>query len=220
MKIGVLNPGEAPTPGLAEDLRDLIGHEHEIIEVGVLDDLSSDDLRGLAARPGEEVTVAQRADGGEIHVASARLFPLGQVVVTKLEGFGAEVIFPACAGDLPEYSCQVRYVNTFRLLRSVIDVLLPQGRLGLLMPSKLQREKHERWYANPHRQLVIAGASPLSLAQISEAADALAAARPDIVVMTCFLNDRGQRSVVRRIVGCPVLLSRSVVGRVVSDLAG
>lgn len=218
VKIGVLNIGQTPMPDLTKDLQGMIGSKHEFIEVGALDGMSSAQLQALVPRKGEEVTVIQLHDGSEMLAASERLYPLGQNAVATLEQLGAEIIFPACGGDLPPYEHKVRYVSTFRVLRAMIDVVLPQGTLALLVPSAEQRGKNERWYGHPGRKLVIEGASPLSDEAISQAAIRLAAHEPDLLVMTCFLNDSRQSEMVRALATCPVLLSRAVVASTVAQL--
>jgi protein AroM len=114
---------------------------------------------------------------------------------------GADVVFPA------------------RVLSALANGLLPQGRLGLLVPLPAQVTQLPAKWARPGLEVVAEPLVPSSDEAATEiAARKMAAHRPDLVVMDCMSYAERHKQVVRRIVGKPTLLAATTIARILREL--
>ena len=145
------------------EIRPFLGPGVEVVEAGVLDNLTEEEIAGLAPGPGDSVLVSRLRDGREVKLRH-------QDVVDRMQGVldlvapGAEAVLLLCTGSFPrlEASCPILYPE--HILSNVARAVLAgydRAHVGVLTPGEEQvNEQRERWTQ-------VLGASGLTVLPVS-----------------------------------------------------
>lgn len=222
--IGFATIAEAPRDDVVPDIRRLLPADLRVVERGNLDGLSPSQIAALAPEAGEVGIVARLRGGGETLLSHRKILPRMQRLVDELVDEGAELVVVLCGADWSELRSPVPLVNPGRLFPAVVSALAHGRRLGVIKPSAGQVERERERYRDLGIDAIVTSASPyvgpqrLDLA--ATAAAELREAGCDLIWMTCIGMDEPMREVVAEATGRPVLLARSILGRIAAELAG
>jgi protein AroM len=137
----------------------------------------------------------------------------------KLRDDGCDVLVYACTGEFPAMEGDENVLFPSRVLNGLATGLLPRGRLGLLIPLAEQAGKLSSKWARPGLEIVAEALAPsASQAQAGEAAERLAARRPDLVAMDCMSYTPTTKEWVKPALGVPALLAITATGRVLREM--
>ena len=222
--IGFATIAESPRDDVVPDIRRMLSPDVRIVERGNLDGLSSAEIVELAPNPGEVGIVARLKAGGETLLSHQKILPRMQRLVDELvQDEGADLVVVLCGADWSEIKSPVPVVNPGRVFPGVISALAYGRRLGVIKPSAGQIDAERAWYARLDIEAVVTSASPyvgeerLELAR--QAAEKLRDAECDLIWMTCIGMDEPMREIVAEVTGRPVVLARSILGRVIAELS-
>ena len=225
LTIGFATIAESPRDDVVPDLRRMLPDDVRVVERGNLDGLTPAEIAALAPEPGEVGIVARLKAGGETLLSHQKILPRMQRLVDELvRDEAADLVVVLCGADWTAIRCPVPLVNPGRLFPAVVSALAHGRRLGVIKPSAGQVEKERERYQGLGIEAVVTSASPyvgaerLDLAR--RAAEELRGAGCDLVWMTCIGMDEPMREVVAEVTGKPVILARSILGRVAAELAG
>jgi hypothetical protein len=105
------------------------------------------------------------------------------------------------------------------LLTAMIDVLLPVGTLGLIVPRRQQLEGKIKERTRPGVRVVAATVAPQSDdAAIDDAAHRLLLEKPDLAVLDCMAYTRSELARVSAILPCLVVLPAAAAVRAAKAL--
>ena len=220
--VGVVTIGQSPRTDVMPDMAAALPPGTRVIERGALDHARPAELARLAPACGEEVLVTRLRDGTEVTLAEARLMPLLQEAVDDVTGQGASVVAALCTGSLAGIRCQRPLLMPGPLVRNLVTAAAPEGRiarLGVVVPARDQTEPVSAGWSAAAGEILVLAASPYGpLTGLGQAADALAAWRPDLVVLDCLGFDGPMKELVARAVGAPVVLPRTVLAGALAAL--
>ncbi|MGH6921514.1 MAG: AroM family protein [Geminicoccaceae bacterium] len=211
-RVAFLTTGQSPRTDVVPEMVEEIKKPIEVIEAGMLDDLSPAEIVGLRPAAGAPVIVSRLRDGSEVVMdhreVSARLQPL----IDANEG--ADVLVLLCTGSFPTLSARSALVKAGPVVDDQIATLGRSGqRIGVMVPGAAQvRHYHDA----ASGKVIAAHASPYGRPRWREAVRELADA--DVIVMHCMGYDRATREHVAGLSGKPTLLSRSLVASAVAEL--
>ncbi len=217
-RVGMITIGQSPRVDVVPEVRALVGRPMDVVEAGALDGLSLDEVRRLAPGPGDETLVTRMADGTEVHVAKRHIIPRLQSCVDRL-GSQVEAIVLLCTGTFPEFRTSLPLLEPQRLVDRIVQAVAPGGSIGLMLPAAAQAEGGRRKMQECGLLAKVAVASPYGrFEEISQAAAAFRDSEVRAVVMHCIGYDAKMKAEVRRLSGKPVLLARSLVGKILEEL--
>jgi protein AroM len=204
-------------------IRQILPPDIEIVERGNLYGLSPDEIAALGPDPGEVGIVARLKSGGETLLSHKKIFPRMQRIVDELvEDDGADLVVVLCGADWSDIRSPKLVVNPGRLFPGVVSALGYGRKLGIIKPSAGQVEKEQERYRQLGIDAVVTSASPYGgparLDVARQAAEMLRDAQCDLVWMTCIGMDVAMRDVVAEVTGTPIILARSILGRVIGEL--
>jgi protein AroM len=207
------------------DIARLLPGDVRIVERGNLNGLSPAEIAALGPEAGEVGIVARLKSGGETLLSHQKILPRMQRLVTELvEDEDAELIVILCGADWTSIESPVPVINPGRLFPAIVSALAHGRRLGVIKPSAGQIEKERERYRGLGIDAVVTSASPyvgeerLALARL--AANELREAGCNLIWMTCIGMDEPMRAIVAEFTGKPVILARSLIGRVTAELVG
>lgn len=216
--VAALTIGQSPRDDVLAEMRDALGGI-QVMQCGVLDGLTPREIQALAPSPGDAVLVSRLRDGTEVRLAERVVVPRLAQCVRSLEP-EVELFLVLCTGDLRGLTSQRPVLFPGALLRQLVVSLRPQ-QLGVLTPAAEQVAAQRLRWREVAPQAVVEAVSPYSERdRLEEAAERLARARADLVVMDCIGYTRAMKAAVRDAVRCPVLLAVTTLARVAGEIVG
>jgi protein AroM len=159
-------------------------------------------------------------DGTEVTIAERHIDERMKACAAELEKEGVDLIVLFCTGEFPGLVSKKLMVKPDALLENVVRGLLPAGRLAAVVPSPKQLSILDKRWGRVCPRVVLDSVSPYTgtPADFEAAAERIKAASPDLVVLDCMGFNETVRGIFTRITGKPVILPRSLLGRMVGEL--
>jgi protein AroM len=225
LTIGVVTIAEAPRDDVVPSIQQLLPPDVVLVERGNLNGLSLAEIAEQAPEPGEVGIVARLRSGGETLLSQSKILPRMQRLVDEVvREEGADLVVILCGADWSAITAPVLVVNPGRVFPGVVSSLAYGRKLGIIKPSAGQVEKERARYAQLGIDATVTSASPYlgptRLEHVREAAETLRDAQCDLIWMTCIGMDESMRDVVAEVTGKPIILARSILGRVIGELVG
>lgn len=121
-KIGAIGVGTSPRPSITNQIKSIVGEELEVIEIGILDGFTAEELEKNWKPIGDEDRLLEYlSDGTEVVYAERLVYDILPKHVKTLEAQGVELIVVYCAGKFPEVECSVPIIYP----RDVMDGIVP-----------------------------------------------------------------------------------------------
>lgn len=221
--IGFVTIAEAPRDDVVPAIQQLLPPGIRVVERGNLNGLTADEIAALGPEPGEVGIVARLKSGGETLLSHQKILPRMQQLVDELNNDEhTDLIVILCGADWSAIQSPRLVVNPGKLFPGIIAALAQGRKLGIIKPSAGQIESERRRYATLGIDAVVTSASPYlgpaRLDHVRVAAEQLRDAECAVIWMTCIGMDEAMREVVTEVTGKPVILARSILGRVIGEL--
>ena len=220
-KIGAITIGQSPRTDVIPDLERLLPPDTEIIQAGVLDGLMEDDIRALEPSSPEKdgaILVSRLKNGNWVRMAENKILPIVQKRIEGLEEKGVSLILMLCTGTFPDdFQCSVPIVFPQKILYGVVPAIA--GKAGIVSPDPSQiGNTLERW-----RQILPSvmaeSANPYSGAEgLEDIGRRFAEEGAEACVLDCIGYDTKMKERMERASGLPVVLPRTLVARVISEI--
>jgi protein AroM len=202
----VLVTGQAPRPDIeAQIALEAPGLEFRL--EGALDGMSLAEINASARRCSEVDILFTRLASGET-TQIARGLVADRVTASLQTGSTTLLWSTTPFRSLPQYDDVVRPAD---LLTAMIDVLLPVGTLGLIVPHRRQLELKIKEHTRPGVRVASVALAPQSDdAIVDDAADRLLLEKPDLAILDCMSYTRSELARVSAILPCVVVLPAAV----------
>jgi len=218
-KLGVVVIGPSPRPEIEAELRLVLGLEPAIELVGALDGLSRAEIDRLIPDGSDDTLFTKLPNGDGVVISKAAVMRGAQAALDRFAATGTDVTLMCCTGAFKGLVARGPVVFPSAVLTSLAGALLPQGRLGIFTPLPAQTEQTRRKWADPSREVDIEPLLPIHApAELTAAAERMAARRPDLVIMDCMSYTTEMKRAVRAITGARALLGLSCAARAVQEL--
>ncbi|MBA2520796.1 MAG: AroM family protein [Chloroflexia bacterium] len=222
--IGFASITETPDDVVVPEVARIVGDRVRIVERGNLDGLTAAEVDALAPAPGTPGIVAPLKDGTEKLLSHHKIIPRVQTLVDGLvREDGATMVVVLCGADWSQIKTPVPLINPGRVFPAIVTSLATGHRLGVIKPSATQVEQELARYRGLGIDAVVTSATPSGderLAAVRDAAEQLRDAECDLIWMTCIGMDQTMRDIVSEVTGKPVLFARTMLARVIAELAG
>jgi protein AroM len=218
-RVGMITIGQSPRSDVVPEIAALVERPMQVVEAGALDGLSLEAVRGLAPGPADETLVTRMADGAEVLVAKRHIIPRIQACIHRLAP-AVDALVLLCTGRFPEFESARPFLEPQGLVDRVLQAVVgPGGKVGVMVPATAQVEGSRQQMATYGLTAQVEVASPYAGGDgIRWAAERLGGSNVSVIVMHCIGYTAAMKAEVRRIAGRPVLLARSIVGKVLEEL--
>jgi len=218
-RVGMITIGQSPRQDVVPEVLHAVARPLEVVEAGALDGLDLDVVRALAPGPGDETLVTRMRDGAEVHIAKRHIVPRIQACIDRLAPT-VDILVLLCTGRFPEFHSPRPFLEPQALVDRIVQSLAGAGgAVGVLVPGAAQVECSRAKTAEYGLVPTVVAASPYTRPeQVGRAAAVFAASDVKLVVMHCIGYDAAMREAVRRACGKPVLLARSLVGKILDEM--
>ncbi|WP_078544751.1 AroM family protein [Litchfieldia alkalitelluris] len=217
-KIGLITIGQSPRVDLTPEMEPLIGEGNIFVELGALDDLTSEEIEKVAPFEGDVTYVSRLRSGAYAKMSKQKILPLLQEKVLLLENEVSSNIL-VCTGSFPNIKHNKPLLFPDKILNAVVDsVLEKNGVLGVMVPLMEQKESLVKKWGD--RPLVVQSANPYQKDDdFVTPARKLKELGATVIVLDCMGYTEEHKRKVKEHSNLPVILSRSIVARVAAELA-
>ena len=220
MKVGTLTIGQSPRVDIIPEIQDVLGSNVKIVERGALDGLNLEDVKKFYPQPTDYILVTRMKDGTEVKVAERYIIKMVNRCISDFEQEEVEIIILLCTEEFPEIESKKIVLRPDRVLLNTVQGILDRGRLGVLVPSPDQIPAVEKRWGKTRLDIIAEAVSPYkgTYEELREKADKMKTADVDLVVLDCLGYSKKTKAIFREKTGRPVLLPRTVIGRIAKEL--
>lgn len=216
MKIGLITIGQSPRVDVVPEMVQILGNV-DIIECGALDNLTAEEIQKLAPKEGDYVLVTRLRNGTQVRLSREKIVKLLQTCIEKLEN-EVDVIGILCTGKFSKLKSKKLLIEPSILLLKVVESILPQGKLGILIPSPDQIEETEEKWSHIGVETKILVVSPY-LGKEEEFKKAARTLKDcDLIVLDCIGYNLKAKEIMKNLTKKPVLLPRTLMAHVIREL--
>lgn len=221
--LGVVTIGQSPRADLTGELAAHLPAGTRLLERGALDDLSSSAIAALAPDDDADTLTSRLREGEPVVLDRQRLVPRLEEAISGLEQQGTEINLLVCTGTFPPLRHARPLLDAERLLVSGVCAVAGRiGPLGVVVPLPAQRKVLSmRWERALGAPVLADNADPYADGApdaIPAAVGRLARQGARIALLDCMGYTEASRTAAAARSGIPVLLARSVVGRLAGEL--
>jgi protein AroM len=196
--------------------------EEQIAHVGLLDDLTHDEIQQKYATAGNEKVVMTRLeDGTHVVLSAAKVEAALQNKILELEQQGFETILMLCSGQYKNlFTDSAILLEPYRILPPLVDAITGGHQVGIVVArEEYIAEQAYKWQSlgqKPH----FAVASPWETSDddLIDAALHLQEQGADVVVLDCLGYHQRHRDFLQKLLGIPVLLSNVLIAKLAAEL--
>ncbi len=220
MRIGTVTPGQSPRDDIVPEIESYLTEAATILEAGALDGISKGEIaQGLLPESDDDLLVTRMRDGSSVTISEKKITPLVQRCVEKLEKQGARIILLLCTGNFPTIQSRGLLIKAGDIFTAVVRDVSLGHRIGVMIPDKAQVGRARRKWGGLGMEIEVAQASPYaSIDAVQSAAERLRNDRIKVIAMDCLGYNKGMKELVRKTTDKPVVLPRSILARVLSEL--
>ncbi len=215
--IGLVTTDQGPNPEFVEAFQATMPGA-EVRLVGALDGLSMNEIDDAAGGSSEYPIQTILADGSTRDIDLSFLAPLLGVRVSEMAGQGAEAIAICCAGDFPDFDCDVPVLYPGRLLSGMASAVTTTGRIGVVSPIASQMESARANWERDGFEVKMAFASAVKRDEIEAAALEMSDPSLELVVLDCMDHTAADRDEFARLCGRPVLAALPLTAQIASEI--
>ncbi|MDO5718760.1 MAG: AroM family protein [Tissierellia bacterium] len=219
-KLGVITIGQSPRVDVIPEMGKYLGDEVEIIELGALDGLSYEEILEFTPDEGDYVLISRLNDGRNVKFAKKYIMPRLQNCIKDLEKRKVDMILFICTGSFPEgFESNVDLIYPQKILDSVVPNLINGSKLGVITPLEDQINQTMRKWKDAGVNAKVVAANPyISNDELEKTLYELRDDDLSLIVLDCIGYDLEFKKKVIEITGKRVILSRSMVARIISEV--
>jgi len=222
MKIGTLTIGQSPRVDIVPKLKEPIGFEVEIEEKGALDDLTWKEVKDLYPGSDDYILVTRIRAGKEVKIPKRHVIERMKEYIADVKRIDVDFMVILCTGILPEDIISKKLIlKPSKLLENMLGVILQEGVIAVIVLSagqiSLCKESWER--INPNLKVIVESAPyPGTDEEIEKVAERIAKTDVNLVIFDCLGFNKKIKTILRKITRKPVLLPRTLLGRMGGEL--
>ena len=221
-KIGTITIGQSPRTDVIPEMKEILGENVTILEAGALDGLTREEIEKFTPDKNDYVLVSRLNDGSHVKFGKSYIIPLLQNCINNLEKQGAELIIVICTGYFGSLlTSKIPLIYPQKIMYSLVPDFAVNGRIGVIVPEEDQIvQMAEKWKETGVHVSAEAASPYKEIEGIRKAAEKLKTENVDVIVLDCIGYDKSMKQEVEKITGKPVVLSRTLAARVVTELTG
>lgn len=220
--LGTLTIGQAPRSDIAPILRQHMPAGLRIVERGLLDGLSDEDIRSrYGAEDGKPVLLTRLLDGRSVQLSARKVRDGIEGKLAALEAEGCNVILLLCTGAFHGLRCERSWLlEPDRIIPPAVATLIQDRQLGVIVPVPSQMHSESGKWKTLTCKPMFAASSPYDdpLAKLRSAGLSLKQRGAHALLLDCIGFNEDHRRELADATGLPVILSNAVMAKLVAEL--
>jgi len=219
-RVAMITIGQSPRTDVMTDVEPILGPNIETLHCGALDDLSLEEIAALEPSLGEELLVTRLRDGTEVKLGHSKVVDKMNQCIENLEP-EVDSIAILCTGEFPELQSKKIMLKPSELMGHILESILQSGKLGVLIPNAAQKEVVIKKWKRDNLEVFVQALSPYQeqdMNEIERIAERFRNEGVDLIALDCIGYSDELSAFMKREVGVPTLLSRTILARVIREL--
>ena len=217
-KIGAITVGQTPRTDLIPEIAPILGDSIEIIQMGGLDGLTKEEIQTMTPAPGDHVLVSRLKDGSSVSFGESHIPPRLEACMDQLKKDQVSLILFLCTGEFPaEFRSNVPLIFPDHILKGLIPAIGVKN-LSVIIPTKEQEAQMPGKWKDCCDSLHVTSVSPYGDPLAVFAAAKEIPADTDLILLDCIGYTIEMKERIQALTQKPVLLSRTLVARVIREL--
>ncbi len=196
----------------------LLAQNIEVVEYGLLDDLSAEGIDSLGPQEQETRLVSRLRDGGQVILGERKIAALLPEAIEFMHGdMNVEAVGVLCTHEFPEkgFSCPVIFPAEH--MNSQIDKTKNVRKLAVVVPLENQIKMTEQKWGNIETYVV--SKSPYGDTKTwKDIAGALMDKKVEAVILDCIGYKLQDRDEIQSLLDTPVLLPRTILASAINRI--
>lgn len=218
-KIGFITIGQSPRTDVIRDIRGILGGEIEIVECGVLDEVTSDEIKKMG-EGGDNIYVTRLRDGTPVKI-SVEMALVGVYECVKKLDEECHIIVILCTGDFPNINSRRIIIEPSKLLKNMVYSIVAKGKIGVVIPSEKQVDMAvEKWRRAGIEPLieVVSPYEEIDENKILEISERFSETHVNLIILDCIGYSYSLKRKISSVTNLPVLLPRTIIARTLKEL--
>jgi protein AroM len=216
VKVGLLTIGQSPREDIVSEIKPLLNPCIEILERGLLNDLSDEEIERLKPNAGETLLVTRLRNGRQVELSEKKIsFMLHEAIDSMQKEMKIGAIGVLCTDDFPKKNFSLPVIFPFDYLKFLTSHVLNVKKLGVVVPLESQVEMtKKKWGAS-----AVEAKSPYTAGKSwEEIAQKFIAKKVDAVVLDCIGYKIKDKQEIQSFLSVPVLLPRIILSYAINQL--
>ncbi len=218
LRVGLLTIGQSPRDDLVPEIKPLFLPHIEIVEYGLLDELSSEEIKLLAPDTGEMPLVTRLKDGSQAQLGEKKINGLlHEAIDLMIENMKVKAIGILCTHEfsITKPSCPI--VSPFHCLKFLVDEILEVGTLGVLVPLESQMERTKKKWER--EKVIVEAKSPYVKGKTwKEISKIFVREKIEAIILDCIGYKIDDRRKIQYLIPVPALLPRAILAHAINQL--
>lgn len=218
VKVGLLTIGQSPRDDITSEIKPLFLPHLRILEAGLLDDLSPEEIRRLKPAKGETPLVTRLRGGNQVELSEKRICSLlPEFIESMKEKMKLGAVGLLCTNDFPKMKFSFPVIFPFDYLKFIINKTLPVRRLGVVVPLEAQiRMTEKKW---KREKVAVEARSPYTEEKSWEKiARKFLREKVEAVTLDCIGYSMKDKMQIQNFLPSPILLPRVILAHAINQL--
>lgn len=216
----ILTIGQSPRSDMKPTITEYLPHDLTVIEKGLLDDLSDDEIERLAPGTGEKTLVSRRRDGSSVKLGEEHVIAGLARLIEQCHDESVDVILLACTGKFELFNSRIPIIYPDHLVTHVVKGLFQESKLGIIVPVLEQVDSiQEKWMDAGLEGLVLAS-SPydFKIEDFVNSAKKMNDLPVGFIVLDCMGYTDEMKKIMLNYTSKPILVARNIVFSALAEL--
>ncbi|OLS03107.1 AroM family protein [Tissierella creatinophila] len=218
-KLGIITIGQSPRIDLTEDLVNILNENITVIERGILDNYTYQEvIDNFKPSHGEKMLVSRMKDGREVKLSEKKITDCMQECIIDLEK-DVDMILILCTGRFPKYNHNKPLLIPQEILHSIVSKLSNEKEIGVIIPKDEQIDSITNWWEESGIKIQVKTASPYKdIETIENVSKHFKNKDIEYIILDCMGYSQAMKEIVKTRSQKMVILPRTLIARIINEL--
>jgi protein AroM len=216
VKFGLLTIGQSPREDIVSEITPLLDSRIEIVERGLLDDFSPEEIERLKPDAGETPLVTRLRNGRQVELSEKRISSMMPRAIDFMQkDMEVKAAGVLCTHDFPKSQFSLPVIFPFDYLKFLTSRILNVKKLGVVVPLESQVEMtKKKWESS-----LVEAKSPYTAGKgLEKIAKNFISKKVDAVILDCIGYKIKDKLDIQSLLSVPVLLPRVILALGINQL--
>ena len=211
VKVGLLTIGQSPREDLVPEMNPFFLPQIQILEKGLLDNLSPEEIRRLKPKTGEIPLVTRLRKGSSVQLSEKKISSLlPEAIDSMKKKMKVKVVGVLCTHDFQKTEFPPWIIFPFNSLKFLITRIINIKCLGVVVPLEGQIDAAKKKWKKD--KVIVEVKSPYARGKSwKEIAQNFSRKKVEVVILDCIGYKIKDKRALQKLLSVPVLLPRVVL---------
>lgn len=216
-KLGIITIGQSPRTDLTCDILKVLNDNISIVEIGVLDNYSLEEVqKEFAVKHNTPRLVTRMRDGTQVIIDEEKIIKELDKLILEFEQ-KVDLVLLLCTGKFPEFKSNKTLIIPKPIVYSLVRVISKGKKIGVVIPDISQKEYITKWWNDANVNIETCVCSPY---RNDNAIDNInfVDKKIEYIVLDCMGYSIKMKDKIEKITGKHVILPRTLLASVINEL--